>query len=291
MWHFNRVVHLFVVLSLFSPFSSCEDLPSPGSRIINGWQVMETSEHVVEVNSFFQDLMQTWGGGTLITPKVVLTQTNLILGYDHFKVRFASYVWGNLYEVDVQEAVPHPLYNLNTLANDIGLLKLTVSVDESELMMRRNDKTGNSLRLFNSISVAPGVMTPMSLYKGEGIPIERFHGEIQGFGMTGTEPMAPAIVLKAMNQSGVTNEECRTLLGSRASVLTDTHYCAIDRRGLSSACNFDQGNGYIMYVGTVPYVMGILSIFTNMCRPQFATLYTRVNDYIPWIEDTLGKWN
>lgn len=113
-------------------------------------------------------------------------------------------------------------------------------------------------------------------------------GIVESFGIIGTEPMELADSLKVMTQTVIDNTECRSLLeGARSTLLMDSHFCAIDA---ASACMFDSGYGFIVNQEGVNYLVGVLSLFTNMCRPQFPTMYTRVSDYTEFLEHYLQLW-
>lgn len=123
----------FLLILLFShAFTLSHCATTSEKRIINGSQVTEPSEYAVEVVSRYLTQYQTWGGGTLIAKNVVLTQAQLIAGFTETTVRFGSVTWGDLFAVEVAQGVSHPEFDPLTHENDIGLLLLAVSVDESE---------------------------------------------------------------------------------------------------------------------------------------------------------------
>lgn len=132
-------------------------------------------------------------------------------------------------------------------------------------------------------------MRPVQLYR-ENIAQQRMEGLIQGFGITDTQEMEMALILKNMIQTVIPDVECRDILRSRSGIWTETHFCAIDRVGNASACIFDEGNGFIVNREGVNYVVGVLSLITNMCRPEFPALFTRVSDYLGWIEYFMELW-
>lgn len=132
-------------------------------------------------------------------------------------------------------------------------------------------------------------MRPAQLYY-ESSNAENVAGLVQGFGYTDHALLEIAIILKNMVQIGIAKAECQDLLGSRSSIVTESHFCAIDRIDNASACVFDNGNGFIVNANNINYVVGVLSLVTNMCRPEFPALYTRVGDYTEWIDDYLELW-
>lgn len=109
--------------------------------------------------------------------------------------------------------------------------------------------------------------------------------------MISTEPMIRLNFLKNMHQTQIENNECLNLLGSRRNVLMSSHFCALDRENDASGCIYDQGAGFIVTEDGINYVVGVLSLVTHMCRPQFPNMYTRVSDYTDWIQDTLDLWD
>lgn len=100
-------------------------------RIINGSQLESGSEYAVEVISSFELSSQTWGGGTLIAQNVVLTQAQLVNGFTSFIVRFGSVNWGEMVTMEVTDTAKHPLYDPDTHVNDIALLRLSGSIEQS----------------------------------------------------------------------------------------------------------------------------------------------------------------
>lgn len=123
---------ILVLLTLLSTLNHIQSA-SLHSRIVKGEQSESASEYAVEINSITNDKnLQTWGGGTLIAPNVVLTSAQLIVGYSLHYVRFGSFFWSDLYVVNVTEAVAHPNYDGESHLHDIGFMRLEQSVDQSE---------------------------------------------------------------------------------------------------------------------------------------------------------------
>lgn len=104
------------------------------------------------------------------------------------------------------------------------------------------------------------------------------------------DPPVKAVTLQQMHQTVIKASECRSRLGTRSSILMDSHFCAMDQENLASGCIFDQGNGFIISEDGFNVIVGVLSLVTNMCRPQFPTIYTRVSDYIELIEHFVQLW-
>lgn len=129
MFKFRFVPCILIVCLLLTDCGNCLNI---SKKIINGFESTEVSEYTVEVVARFENELLSWGGGTLLAPNVVLTDATIIVGYTEHTVRFGSWTWGGLYEVEVAEAVPHPNYERETQLHDIGLLRLVQAVDSSK---------------------------------------------------------------------------------------------------------------------------------------------------------------
>lgn len=102
-----------------------------------------------------------------------------------------------------------------------------------------------------------------------------------------------ASTLKTMTQAVITKEECQERLGTRSFILTDSHFCAIDLVNNATACNSDSGNGFVYeneFNGD-SVLVGVTSLFTHMCRPQFPVLYTKISLYTEWILMHVNIWS
>lgn len=122
---------LLAVCFLLS-FGNVSPASIPTQRIVNGGDATEASEYSVEVTSIFMDQLVAWGGGTLISSKIVVTSGLMVVGYQEFIVRFGALLWANTLYVQVEETIVHPNYNLRNQLHDIALMRLTDSVDTRE---------------------------------------------------------------------------------------------------------------------------------------------------------------
>lgn len=100
---------------------------SISQRIFNGVNSTVASEYVIDITARFLDQLTTYGVGTLISPTVVLTDAQVVMGYNDFTLRFGSNDRGTSHSVEVAEAIWHPSYDLRTQIHDIGLIRLTRS--------------------------------------------------------------------------------------------------------------------------------------------------------------------
>lgn len=122
------------------------------------------------------------------------------------------------------------------------------------------------------------------------VPVPNSEGYVTGFGATSTEPFIFPDLLQSMTQKVIPNEECHELLGDNGQLVTSNHFCAMNRDTNATSCTFDEGNGFIGENEGVQCVMGVLSFYINMCRPQFPVVYTRLRGYHDWIWDQVLAW-
>lgn len=119
---------LFVVF-LYFLFTS-EASPTKG-RIING-EDAEYYPYVTMVTGY-NDHYGSFGGGSFITLRHVLTAASLIDGMTWWYVDYGKNHLGGLY-YESATGTAHPEYNKETFANDIGVLQLLNPADSSESM-------------------------------------------------------------------------------------------------------------------------------------------------------------
>lgn len=133
-------------------------------------------------------------------------------------------------------------------------------------------------------------MIPMNLVPAEMgtlLPLVGTQGQVTGFGAMATEPFEFPDKVQSMFQTVISIEECREMLGPLGSLLQTDHFCAINHMDQATACNFDEGNGFVVSHEGVNYVVGVLSFITNMCRPQYPVVYTKLQMYSSWINSYL----
>lgn len=78
-------------------------------------------------------------------------------------------------------------------------------------------------------------------------------------------------------------------LGSRAHLVTRSHYCAIDDENFSSLCVGDLGSGFVLSIDGKYSIVGVASVITNMCNNKFPAIYTYVAPYIDWINGIIKE--
>lgn len=124
---------VLILFSFVSFSSGSEANPTTPLRINNGGLTSEPTEYSVHITSKVLDLLVNYGGGTLISTTVVLTQTEVILGYPELYIRFGRTDLEYSYYVEATHSVRHPDNDDPTHElHDVALLRLAKSVDMGE---------------------------------------------------------------------------------------------------------------------------------------------------------------
>lgn len=51
----------------------------------------------------------------------------------------------------------------------------------------------------------------------------------------------------------------------------------------ASICYGDHGSGLTLFIDGVNTLVGVVSVFTNMCHRNYPTVFTKVGSYTEWI--------
>ncbi|XP_070509258.1 melanization protease 1-like [Chironomus tepperi] len=175
-------------------------------------------------------------------------------------------------DVPVAKIISHEDYDLNSINhyNDIALLKL-----------QRNVKF---TKWIYPICLPFASDSATSDYTGQNL-------EVAGYGRTETETSSP--VKQRLDLDGVKTSQCQQYYNTRRIKLADSQLCAGGEKDKDS-CNGDSG-GPLMKYGTfpnavTPYYMlvGVVSFGPTNCGTKDAPgVYTRVTEYMDWIEDKI----
>lgn len=161
------------------------------------------------------------------------------------------------------QAIAHPDFDPNTLENNLGIITLLIAITTSP-------------------NIAPVVMPTVTQTN---LPLLNDNGMVAGFGYTQNNG-GFANVLKVAFQRVKDKEECIASFPHLARFIGNV-FCGESSN--SNICAGDQGAGFVLNVGFDPVLVGIASFTNNNCAGGATAVYTRVNQYRPWIQQQTGQ--
>lgn len=155
---------------------------------------------------------------------------------------------GNVYEPDL--LIKHEDFSIDPVRNDVGLIKL-----KQNITFYRN-------------------VQPIR------ISIERVGknvtGTAAGWGFYRQNSIEMPEILKYLNQTTITDDDCRNALNS--TNLNDNNLCAYNSYGIGM-CNGDSGSPLVVNNQQI----GIASWVKFPCANGYPDVYVRAADYLNWI--------
>ncbi|CAO1337935.1 unnamed protein product [Diamesa hyperborea] len=197
-------------------------------------------------------------GGSLISKKYVLTAAHCV----NNKLRQPAYVrLGKMVHL-------HKNYTSRKKYNDIALLELTENVKYDNAVL------------------------PACLYTKKGDIDSKESLIITGWGITDSNTKQKSDWLLKATVSALSIQECNQKfehlnLPQINQGLLSTQLCAFDQLKNSDACQGDSGGPIqIKQPDNHHYIVGVTS-FGAACGSEFPGIYTRVSEYLDFIEDTV----
>merc|ERR1711942_641418 len=170
-------------------------------------------------------------------------------------------------DISIARSIQHPGWNSNTLSDDIAIVKLSRPVTYSRNIRR--------------------ACLPDS-YKGQDLPslLRSSPPTIIGWGSTFSGG-GPQNRLRQAKVPMVTQQTCASAYAAISRVtIGATKLCAGD--GRRDTCNGDSGGALLSNVlGNSYAVVGVTSFGVDCAREDFPGVYTRVDQYLPWIRQNM----
>jgi len=116
--------------------------------------------------------------------------------------------------------------------------------------------------------------------KSEG-PVDKTNGVVAGWGALKENGSASDALMQVVLPV-VSTSQCKKSYGS--SLVEETMICAGYDQGQKDSCQGDSGGPYF-FEGKQGYTLqGVVSFGAGCARPRFPGIYSRVTNYIDWIQ-------
>jgi len=258
-----------------------QETVSPEPRIVGGGPADpgEYPWQVALVRGSTSDLYNDqFCGGSLIAPQWVLTAAHCITDGTG-NVRPASYLdaVAGIYNLatpaagyqrrDVLQIIRHPSYNDSTFNHDLALLKLATPVS-----------IGGS----GATKTAIIPLVPASIGDLAGV-----NSWVTGWGNTESTPLWPT-QLYEVQVPIIANSVCNNASHYNGSI-TSNMLCAGFDAGGHDSCQGDSGGPLIVSHSGQWKLAGIVSWGDGCADPNRQGVYTRVSQYVSWINSKIGN--
>ncbi|CAL8126065.1 unnamed protein product [Orchesella dallaii] len=210
-------------------------------------------------------------GSSIISKKYLLTAAHCVeymeqVGVDNFRVVLGTNDINedDTFQMEVASVIIHPRFDEKTLANDIGLVELTSSLEFSQ-------------------SILPICVTPQI-----GVPFLNQSAIVAGWGSTSFGGSTTTMQMQIMVDV-ISNTECQTHYVNETEI-TKTMMCA--RRTNKDSCQGDSGGPLFLLKedSTASYIqIGIVSFGKGCADSKYPGIYTRLSRFTRWIRSVVGN--
>ena len=238
-------------------------------RIINGTKVTDNDkwEWILSLRQYGDHIC----GASLIAPQWAVTAAHCISTDEGVVPASAlsvmagsTYVYSQDTVVQIQQVIRHPAYDDLNVDNDIALLKLSSPITAIE-------------------PVSLSVDTPLRANDPS---------FVAGWGNMSTTTLEFPSELMEVDLNIIDFNQCANSYRTEGLYLTYNMFCAGYMDGSKDSCQGDSGGPLIIPQGDQYELAGIVSFGGSeeqMCgAPNFPGIYTKVQNYVSWIEGYTG---
>ncbi|XP_065334592.1 brachyurin-like [Cloeon dipterum] len=208
-------------------------------------------------------------GGSLISDTVILTAAHCVDGIRIFEAHLGAHDIYDMNEpnrviVISTDGVAHENFNPATIDNDIAIVRLGFPV--------------------GGFGISPVRLPAFSLVN------ETFSGDrvrVSGWGRTSDATSGVSPELKYVDVSVIDNSQCQAYYGN---IINESKICVDTNGGTEGTCHGDSGGPLVIQESDGEYTeIGIVSFGSvDGCESGFPAAFTRVTEYLEWLEINAG---